>query len=184
MYSDGGPELDPAFLAQRIESLAELVDAHQLRSRSWSTLELRIVAVVRSRGPLTSIELGATAEVPPATFARAMNALETAGWIERYRDVDDRRRMMVRAAPRVQKALCGTEEAGDPSLSGALAAAIGLAVANMPNSALPAICSVLQMTAAHLASEVATIEQQLIPEVPDLAIAALALADQYPVSSP
>ena len=58
-------------------------------------LQLTVLALLRSRGPLTAGDLAAAERIQPQSLTRTLTALETAGLITRRPDPADRRRFLL-----------------------------------------------------------------------------------------
>lgn len=74
--------------------LAVMRLARRLRQQSTQGMtpsQLSALSVIAATGPLTIGELAAHENVQPPTISRVVDALESAGWIERAADESDRR---------------------------------------------------------------------------------------------
>jgi len=73
-------------------------------------------------GPLTQRELATRIQVEDQTMSRTVERLERSGYVERHRDADDRRRIVV-SLTGAGRATC--LRAGDPAVAEGLFAALG-----------------------------------------------------------
>jgi len=103
---EAGPATDDE-IAGRLR-LAVLRLARRLRQQSPPGItpsQLSALSVIHVLGSLTIGELAAHENVQPPTISRIVDALEAAGWVERFADDTDRRVARVRATPQAEREL-------------------------------------------------------------------------------
>jgi DNA-binding MarR family transcriptional regulator len=65
----------------------------------FKDVDLDVLDIVSSSGPMTPSALAREAGLHPATMTGILDRLEKSGWIARERNPDDRRAVLVRALP-------------------------------------------------------------------------------------
>jgi DNA-binding MarR family transcriptional regulator len=92
-----GDDIETWATGRLLSSAARLVEhdwnAHLSR---WDLNHASIAVLhVLTGGPLTQRELAAAVQVEDQTMSRTVERLERSGYVERHRDADDRRRLVV-----------------------------------------------------------------------------------------
>lgn len=93
-----------------------------LRAHVPSAFEAFPVLAVLRRGPLTLGRLAETLHVTSATMSDRVTRLEHKGWVERRRDPEDRRRVLIALTEQGQARLRWTIERAERELAEVLAA--------------------------------------------------------------
>ncbi len=81
-------------ILQMQDALAQ-IDESAARLLGVNRTDLRCLARLRMRGPMTAGELAGEAGLTPGATTTAIDRLERAGYVRRIRDEADRRRVMV-----------------------------------------------------------------------------------------
>jgi DNA-binding MarR family transcriptional regulator len=97
-------EFEPIVMLQR-RSMAKV-----WQDRSVSKMNLQLLLLLTSRGPLSMSRLAALADVSLSNLTGIVSRMEEHGLAERVRDDHDRRVVLVRATPRGQTTCEGLEE--------------------------------------------------------------------------
>ena len=100
MTTEGTP---PALTREIQNLLRDLISSlHQLNDAVGDRVDLRagdieILDLVARHGPLSPGEVSASTGIHPATLTGVIDRLESAGWLSRVPDADDRRRVRLEA---------------------------------------------------------------------------------------
>lgn len=95
---------------QRIRQLTERRVAGLLANEGLDVTPAQanvLMVLIRNRAPMTARQLAGALEVSDVTVGRFVRALEQRGWLERRRDPDDSRAILIEPTPRARDALPG-----------------------------------------------------------------------------
>ncbi len=102
------------------QTATELLDAAVADYMGINDTDFRCLDLIDQEGPMTAGHLAERARLSPGAMTAVLDRLEARGFARRVRDTEDRRRVLVEAAPELRQRaeeLYGTPEEGAAELS-------------------------------------------------------------------
>jgi DNA-binding MarR family transcriptional regulator len=85
------------------QNISEAFDEHVAARLGINRTDLRALDIVDQRGPLSAGELAEAMHLSSGAVTTLLDRLERAGFAQRRRDTDDRRRVLVELTPKLQE---------------------------------------------------------------------------------
>ena len=116
----GGADAEIAEIATHLRTVMWQLIRRYRRDRDLPTSQVSALAWIDREGPLTTSRLAAIEHVRPQSMAHTVGQIEAAGLIERRRDPDDGRKVLIDLTPQGRATLAELRAAGESWVADAL----------------------------------------------------------------